>query len=185
APPAVIFESPVAVFPSDVGPDGLLLFGQGSDILGVHLNGDGEASPWLATPATERNPAVSPDGDWVLYESDESGRFEVYLRRLGGSAGARPVSIGGGVQPAWSEDGRTLYYRGEQDLRAVDVDLGSSPPSLGSPRTLWPLEGGDFTGHRSYDTLPDGGFVAIEPMLANSRFQVIYNLGAELGRAGS
>jgi Tol biopolymer transport system component len=52
----------------------------------------------------------SPDGRWIAYESDESGRFEIYVRPFPGSGGKRQVSAGSGAQPPWRHDGKELYY---------------------------------------------------------------------------
>jgi len=70
----------------------------------------GKSEPFLRTPANELNPAFSPDGKWMAYQSDESRNFEVYVRPFPGPGGKWLVSSGGGFVPVWSRDGRELLY---------------------------------------------------------------------------
>ena len=83
---------------------------------------EGDRTPWvfLKTPFDERNASLSPDGRWVAYQSNESGRFEIQIRPFSGSAassagGTAPggqwqVSTAGGIFPKWRRDGQELYY---------------------------------------------------------------------------
>ena len=82
----------------------------------------------------------SPDGAWVAYQSDESGRDEIYLQPFPGPGGKLPISIGGGVQVRWREDGRELFYLAlDGRLMAVPIQLRSRPqtPSAGAPVSLF------------------------------------------------
>jgi len=88
----------------------------------------GHAGAWL--------PSVSPDGRFLAYESDESGRDEAYLTRFPGGEGKWQVSVDGGNRPIWSRSGAEIYFRNEGTLMAVSVDLDSSP-RLGSPEVLF------------------------------------------------
>ncbi len=108
------------------------------------------APAWLAgTTFNERDGRLSPDGRWLAYASDESGRFEIYLKALDGHV-RHKVSADGGLQPAWRHDGRELYYlRGGTSLMAVPVDATGTPavPArlLESPIAV-----------RAYDVTADG-----------------------------
>ena len=83
----------------------------GSDIVAVPLSGGGKPKPLAATPYDEGYPALSPDGRWLAYVSNEANRSDVYLRALDGTAGKLLVSQDGGSEPVWSRDGRKLFYR--------------------------------------------------------------------------
>ena len=83
----------------------------GGDLVGVHPAPDGAPVDVVATPFSEMYPALSPDGHWIAYGSDESGTFEVYVRPFPNTEeGRRQVSNGGGAEPVWSADGREIFY---------------------------------------------------------------------------
>ncbi len=75
--------------------------------------------PFVTGPADETNPRVSPDGKWLAYQSNEIGAPEVYLRPIPGPGARIPVSVGGGILPRWSPDGRTIYYRSPSHIMAA------------------------------------------------------------------
>jgi serine/threonine-protein kinase len=113
----------------------------------------------LATDFNEFAPAVSPDGRWLAYESDELGVAEIYVRPFPGVNGGKwKVSSGGGEEPAWSPDGRELFYVGPDSLMVVPVGQGLTF-SAGTPRPLFP-RGGFLPARggsaRRYDIGPDG-----------------------------
>ena len=111
------------------------------------------------TPSTERNAVVSRNGRWLAYESDSSGRFEIYVRPFPNtSAGHRLVSTGGGARPLWAPSGRELFYEAPDGaLMAVRVEDGGVW-NAGSPKKV--VEGPYVTGGagsgRSYDVSNDG-----------------------------
>ena len=134
--------------PSDWSPDGRTLIltvrtAQGTDVWTMPVEPTGEADvarPVFAERFNERDARISPDGEWIAYVSDESGREEVSVRRMSG--GERTVlSPGGGHQPVWRRDGTELFYVDPQGaLRAVAVRRGSGgtlvpgvPVQLGVP----------------------------------------------------
>ena len=75
----------------------------------------------IDTPFRELNPAVSPDGRWLAYQSDESGRLEVYVRSVQGSGGRAQVSTEGGTNPVWARNGGGLFYLDTSDLWYLTV----------------------------------------------------------------
>ncbi len=126
------------LYPAGWTPEGYLLIQRvrgARDIL-IDSLGDGGRGPILAEPYNEMQPALSPDGRWLAYSSDESGQFEVYLRAWPGLDGKRQVSRGGGMEPIWSGDGRELVYRSSDAVVAVPVRR-TDPLELGAPVALF------------------------------------------------
>jgi eukaryotic-like serine/threonine-protein kinase len=111
----------------------------GADVWIAPLDG-GAASAVVNTPFDETGGALSPDGRWLAYQSNESNRWEVYARALPGRGAAVPISADGGTSPVWSRDGRTIFYSSATGVMAVDLqrdrcregespcDLAPSPP---------------------------------------------------------
>jgi len=93
--------------------------------------------PFARTSISEVNAVFSPDGRWVAYVSDETGRPEVYVRPFQAPGEKRRVSTSGGSQPRWPREGEELFYRSpDKRLMAVPVDLRKSL-ELGQPRPLF------------------------------------------------
>lgn len=99
------------------------------DIYIVHL-ADHAIRAVANTPFTEIQPVVSPDGRWVAFASNETGRREIYVEPLDGTGGKTPVSMNGGDEPRWAPDGEQLYYRSADSMYAVSFH-GSAGPSIG------------------------------------------------------
>jgi len=126
------------------------------DIMLWH-RGDTALTPLLAAPYQEIEPALSPDGRWLAYTSDESGRTEIYVRPFPNVTGGRwQVSRNGGGEALWSHSGRELFFRDAQGrLVSVSVTPGASFEA-GEQRALF--DASNFlpgTGHRLYDITPD------------------------------
>ena len=123
------------------------------------LAGERGLRPLVQTPFTDRNGVVSPDGRWLAYESDSSGRFEIYARPFPeADSGRWQVSTAGGTRPLWAHSGRELFYMGlDGALMRVSVEANDSVWSAGTPTKL--LEARYFgTGSnpgRTYDISPD------------------------------
>lgn len=125
--------------------------------------GFGEPRPLAQAPFEERNGVVSPDGRWLAYESDASGRFEVYVRPFPNVAdGQWQVSTGGGIQPLWARNASELFFlAADGALNAVSVEARGASWSAGGQTKI--LEPRYFTGGlgasttgRTYDVSPDG-----------------------------
>jgi WD40 repeat protein len=127
------------------------------DILGVKV-GDTTRVPLVASAAVEVYPALSPDGRWLAYTSNESGTPEVYVRPFPETASAKwQVSTAGGVEPAWSSAGRELLYiNAKGDMISAEIPAGGTF-SVGKQRTLFSTsqfaQGGPVP---SYSLSPDG-----------------------------
>jgi serine/threonine-protein kinase len=103
------------------------------DLWVLPLTGDRKPKEFLATRFNESEAAFSPDGRWVAYQSDESGRMEVYVRPFQG-AGKWQVSEGGGGFPRWSGDGRRLFFRDSDGLMSVPIADQGASIEVGAPR---------------------------------------------------
>jgi eukaryotic-like serine/threonine-protein kinase len=90
-------------------------------------SGDRTPAPFLKTAFYETQGGPSPDGQWIAYASDESGRSEVYVRRFPSGDGKVQVSIDGGIEPTWRKDGKELFFVGlDGSLMAVPIAIGST-----------------------------------------------------------
>jgi len=138
------------------------------------LENSGAASdlvPYLATPASEFNGAVSPDGRWAAYDSDETGKSELYVQAFPVPGSKIQISNGGGGFAAWSRDGKRLFYLGpDQALMAVDITPGASLRA-GSPVKLFRFP----RLVEAFDLAPDGKRV-LATMTANDDYGRAINL---------
>jgi serine/threonine-protein kinase len=152
-----------AGLPSGVTPDRkYVLFSSAPgarDLMALTLDVSHHVEPLIATPYNERNGVVSSDGRWLAYESDSSGKFEIYVKPFPVTAGQWLVSTAGGTRPLWAPNGQELFYVApDGSLMAVRVDARGASWSAGSPAKV--LEGTNATGSpgssRNYDVSPDG-----------------------------
>jgi serine/threonine-protein kinase len=149
-------------FPSDWLRDGSALLvteEAGPDLHDILVQpADGSAArPYAATPADETAARISPDGHWVAYTSDESGRAEVYLDSYPRPGRRVTISSGGGVHPVWRGDGRELYYWRDGGLIAVRLGaaVAGAPPALGAQTVLFRASY-HIGVNTMYDVSPDG-----------------------------
>ena len=108
------------------------------------------ASPAII-PGTfgESAPALSPDGKWLAYQSDETGQMEVYVRPYPGPGARVPVSLQGGTEPAWAHSGRELFFRAGDSLMAAAVTLS---PAFAVTGRGWLFTGAFVSGEASANT---------------------------------
>jgi len=116
---------------------------------------DRKSEPFLNTRFSETHPEFTPDGRWLAYVSNESGRVEVYVQSYPDRNRKIKISSDGGSCPCWRRDGRQLYFLSNTGLMVVDVAAG---PTFGTARVLLDnyLCGFGGTPIRSYDLHPDG-----------------------------
>jgi Tol biopolymer transport system component len=154
------------------------------DIFRVNL-ADGKAELFLGTPFAEVTPAPSPDGRWLAYASDASGRMEVYVQSLGADGGKWQISTDGGLLPNWTRGGREIVFQGlDNKLLAAEVRLEPSF-SAGVPRPLFDPRIDTTTPSRMWDVSPDGErFLVIRPLEAPSLepLTLVQNWAAALGK---
>ena len=98
----------------------------GRDLWTLRLS-DRKQQVFLQTQFNEGEPMFSPDGRWLAYGSDESGRPEIYVQPYPGPGGKWQISAEGGTEPAWNHNGRELFYRQGNKMMAADV---TTQPSL-------------------------------------------------------
>jgi Tol biopolymer transport system component len=158
----------------------------------VLRRGNAEATPLIQSRFNETHPAFSPDGRWLAYASNESGRLEVYVQAYPGPGSKMLISTEGGTAPSWRPDGRELFYNsptgeaGIVRMMAVPVTLGSTI-TAGKPRLLF---GGRFVGNAvagNYDTTADGQrFLMIQreerPPITSTHIVLVQNWTEELKR---
>ena len=153
----------------------------------------GGARPLLQGPFEERNPRLSPDGRWLAYSSDQSGRFEVYVVHFPGMDRRAQVSVGGGDCAVWGARGSEIVYR-SADGKVVSVRF--SPGAVGAPRVGRPAElfadtygvASGRTSHVDYDVDPDGTrFVVVGRQLGEGAVEmgVVLNWFDEMKRLAS
>jgi Tol biopolymer transport system component len=118
----------------------------------------------IETATNEFGSAVSPNGQWLAYESDETGRPEVHVFDLSGTRARWQVTTEGGNEPHWSSDGRQLFYRSSNRLMAVPLEPGKTF-RYGKPRPLFDgIYNSGIESGRSYDVDPKTGrFLLVRP----------------------
>ena len=125
----------------------------------------GKPEPFLRTPANERHPAVSLDGGWIAYDSNESGRPEVYVRPFG-PGGKSQISNAGGAFPVWSRNGRELFFENPDNrIMVTDYEFKNGSFVPGKPRLWSDQQLHDLGALKNYDLTPDGKRLAIFPEL--------------------
>ena len=171
---------------------GYLFFGvdapsQKFDLWYSTLHNDAKPAGFVQSDAWEWEIKPSPDGRYVAYMSNESGRYEIYVRTFPEGEGKRQVSDNGGMQPKWSGAGDELFYVNDNTLMAVDIGTGSvftkgRPQPLFNGDKLGMLFESSFSGLAPlYDVAPDGEhFVVVRPVGgARTYLNVVENWFAE------
>ncbi len=158
-----LVTSPNPQLPTSIAPDGKSLVVQDTnpktlfDLMLLTLDGSRRIEPLVQTAFAENSGEISPDGHWLAYQSNESGRTEVYVRSFPKVDGGRwQISTGGGSRPAWSPTGRELFYLG-QNLAMMAVAVLTAPTfSAGNPSKLFDGQWFAPPGTRPYDVSRDG-----------------------------
>jgi Tol biopolymer transport system component/predicted Ser/Thr protein kinase len=150
--------------PDSWSPDGrFILYGSSQnngDLMVLPLTGDRKPFPFLSTPFDEWHGVFSPDGKWVAYQSNESGRDEIYVRPFPGPGGQWQVSTQGGSMPRWRADGKELYYLAPDfKLMAAAVVVQGASFAPETPEALFQTHVNLNTARQPYDVARDGRFL--------------------------
>jgi Tol biopolymer transport system component len=150
----------------------------------MSLDGDRKPEPFMATDADERDARFSPDGQWLAYVSDETGRDEVFIRPIGTRGGRKQLSSEGGTGPAWSANGRQLFFVNGDQLAAVTLDGQGNP--IGRDRVLFSAPRFEDLQidleNPLYNVMPDGEhfIFLLEQSSAPTRYNIVLNWFEEL-----
>ncbi len=147
------------------------------DLYVVPWKGGGAAVPFAVSPRVQAEPALSPDGKWLAYSSEESGTFEVYVRAFPGPGPRYQVSAGGGTSPRWNPRGGELFLLARDSLLSVPVKPSGGELVLGRSRALFAFQYAQMSFHAPYDASPDGNWfacVSAGPQVS-SGFRVVAN----------
>jgi Tol biopolymer transport system component len=159
-PPELVHELPANGHVTSVSPQGQASVmlndpSTSTDVWLLDMNGDHQFRQFRRTPAMERQGSFSPDGRWLAYSSNESGRPEVYVEPVPGPGGRWQISSNGGEQPRWAHNGREIFYRSGTKMMGVKVETEAQFVAA-KPVQLFDVDfdrGGAVAG---YDVTPDG-----------------------------
>jgi Tol biopolymer transport system component len=158
----LLLKSDITKEASDWSKDGQFIVFQAydpktdSDLWVLPLFGDGKAYPFLQTEFFEGPGYFSPDGHWLAYTSNFSGRNEVYVQTFPQTGGQWLVSIGGGAQPHWSGDGKELFYMApDRTLMAVEINTASTF-EMSAPKPLFATQVSSYNSPNRYVVSADG-----------------------------
>jgi Tol biopolymer transport system component len=164
----LILATPQNKAPVDWSPDGrFLLFRSpglttGFDLWALPMSGEGKPFPVAQANFEERDGQFSPDGKWIAYQSNESGRTEVVMQPFPGTGGKHQISTDGGAQVRWRADGRELFYiAADGRLMVVPIQYSSDGKSVepGAPVPLFATRAGGAAisvNKQAYVVSPDG-----------------------------
>ena len=182
----------VRLYPGSWSPHGrtlAFLRNPPSDVtsFGLFDVGTRSATPLLPDQSDVVHPQISPDGLWVAYTS-QSPRQQIHVSSVDGRGVKRQISTDGGFAPAWSPDGRRLYYLGPAGVRDVFmVDVSRLPSAVGKPQLFakdFPMVRGGVL-HPGFDVAPDGRLLMVQSdpeEAAPLRFEIVINWFEELKR---
>jgi Tol biopolymer transport system component len=180
-----VLRRPLDQDASSLAPDGTLLFVESKPETGHDLwmlPKGGAPEPWLVTDADEAAARFSPDGRLVVYQSNTSGRTEVYVQARAAGSPRVPVSADGGNTPVWSKEGDRLFFRKNNAVMVATVNAGPVL-SAGKPEMLF--DGGLALARGDFALLPDGKrflMVQSSPGAIPTRIDLILNWFGELAR---
>jgi eukaryotic-like serine/threonine-protein kinase len=155
-----------------------------SDVFLMSVDGAFEPRPLVVTQGYDGGPQLSPDGQWLLYQSDVSGQPEIYVRRYPVLDRQWQVSAGGGVQPRWSRTSREVFYRSGGHVIAVAMDASGAEPAFATPVPLFAdeYEFGRGITLANYDATADGRLLMLRREPGSGALHAVVNWTTELKR---
>jgi serine/threonine-protein kinase len=180
---------------TSISPDGGTLFlhavnpDKGSFDVFAHSLESQETTEVVSTDAFDGFPSISPNGRWLAYQSQESGRSEVYVRPYPDTGGRWQVSVEGGDTPLWARDGSGIYFRTNDGIQFVSATEGDRSLSLGRPTLAFPASRTEYQSNRTarmFEIAPDGDLImfAFADARADTetRQMIVFNWFEELKR---
>jgi serine/threonine protein kinase len=146
------------------------------------IQGDRKPYPYLQTNFDLRSPVLSPDGQWLAYQSDESGQSEIYVQKFPGPGGKTQISTEGGTSPVWAKNGLELFYRNKEKQMVVSIST-YGVFAAGNPRVLFENPAWMWQSGPNYDVTPDGKrIISVElgEEVVSSPLHVVLNWKAEI-----
>ena len=196
AEPELVYRGEYGAWEAEVSRDGQWLIirrdeqDANSNIRYRAVTGDTSLKPLVVEPGQSTTVALSPDGRWLAYSSDDGtgARYDMYIAPFPSMSPRRLVSRDGGIEPRWSRNGRELFFKSGGQMMAVSVAEGPAL-DVGDPHPLFPLAGYRTARNRQqYDVAPDGRFLMIRDPRPGEAAPVVYapgwlaELRAALGR---
>jgi serine/threonine-protein kinase len=186
----LLYKASGGDFPNSVSPDGRTLAvsrfssDTSADVYYVDLQASSPTARLaIRSTAYDAGAQFSPDGRWIVYASDESGQFQVYLRSAQSGDRRWQVSTDGGTHPMWNRNGRELFYRNGTRMMAIDVKIAGADVDFGQPTVLFDKKYsyGNTLSIANYDVMPDGQrFVMIREEEGANNLRVVLNWREEL-----
>jgi eukaryotic-like serine/threonine-protein kinase len=151
--------------------------GTGFDLWLLPLTGERKPRPLLRSQLNEFEASFSPDGRWIAYTSDETGRIEAYIRPATPGGGHWQISTEGAQWPRWSADGKAVFYRQGGSFFIVPISVVGNDVQPGKSRPLFTI-----AGVADYDVTKDGFLIAqnLEQLRETRQINVILNWKREL-----
>jgi serine/threonine protein kinase len=177
----LIFASAESKFSEHWLGDGSIIFIDGSAFYRLPLTGERRPQVLFRSTVAADEPHVSPDGRWIAYDSNDSGRWEIYVAAFPAFTGRRQISTAGGGQPLWRKDGRELFYLSlDGKLMALDVKSGATLET-GTPKVLFQTAVRVVPQFDQYCVTADGQrFIVAESSRDNRPISVVVNWPALL-----
>ena len=186
----LLWKSDLSIYPLDWSKDGRYILVNveepktKNDLWVLPTGGDKKPFPVVATEATEDAGKFSPDGRWLAYQSDESGKSEVYVQAFPTAEGKWQVSTSGGGAPQWSKDGKEIFYLGpDKKLMTVDITPTGSTLEQGIPKPLFDTFVDIYVAPNRYAVSKDGKRFLINTSIegdASKPIVVVLNWTAEI-----
>src|ERR1041385_2215439 len=186
----LLLKSSIANWPLDWSSDGRYILYESEntktkgDLWIFPMGGDKKPFPFVQTEALEYTGRFSPDGRWIAYSSDESGKMEVYVQAFPLTQGKWQVSTGGGGAPQWSKDGRQIFYIApDKNLMEVDVKGIGTSFEQGIPKPLFNVDVDSYQAPNRYAVSKDGKRFLVNTSIEGTSLKpimVVINWTAEI-----